>query len=197
MRGDLVRIPVAVVVFAMSVLVACSGLSSPSPAGPSTASASAPSVAFPSATTTSDLLRDLLALLPQEGTYVERLAACLRAAGWEAEVGDDGESVSFDHGTEANRDEFRQDKRACDVVVPPPPVVPLTDSEIRAMYAYWLEMRDCLANLGYLTSDPPMEDEFVRTWATGPWSPYLDLPGRALDRADDRCPQSPAWLDDR
>ncbi len=65
------------------------------------------------------------------------------------------------------------------------------------MYAYWLEMRDCLANLGYLTSDPPMEDEFVRTWATGPWSPYLDLPGRALDRADDRCPQSPAWLDDR
>jgi hypothetical protein len=143
-----------------------------------------------------DLLRDLLAVLPKEGTYLERLAACLRTWGWDAEVSEDGESLTYDYADESNRREFGLNKRACDVVVPPPPVVPLTDAEIRAVYRHFVKMRVCLADLGYATSEPPTEDEFVRTWATGPWSPYLDLPGRALERVEDTCPQSPPGVDD-
>ena len=187
MRSGLIRIPLAVVASAMSVLVGCSGALPPS-------STPFQTVASPSAAA-DDLLRDLLALLPREGTYFERLAACLRASGWEAEVSDDGESLSYSFANESNRDEFQRDQRACDVVVPPPPVVPLTDAEVRAAYAHWVEMRRCLATLGYMTSEPPTEDEFVRSWATGPWSPYLDLPARALERVEDRCPQSPPGMD--
>ncbi|MGI8659188.1 MAG: hypothetical protein ACR2K4_10560 [Candidatus Limnocylindria bacterium] len=110
-------------------------------------------------------------------------------------MADDGESLSYSYGDPSRRLEFAEDKRACDIVVPPPPIVPLTEAEIRGMYAYWVEMRQRLADLGYVTSAPPSVEEFVRTWkASGPWSPYLDVPGRALERIEQDCPQSPPGL---
>lgn len=171
------------------VLAACS-VTSPPPTSVPTPESARPAAADP-------LLRDLLALLPRDATYLERLASCFRAAGWEAEVSDDGESLAYEFYTESNRVAFQQDKRVCDVLVPPPPLVPLTDAEIRAVYAHWVEMRACLATFGYITSEPPTEEEFVLSWATtGPWSPYLDVPGRALEQVEDRCPQSPPDLED-
>jgi hypothetical protein len=139
------------------------------------------------------LIRDLRDQLPADGTYFERLAVCLREAGWSAEASEDGESMTFDYFEESNRAEYERDKRICDVVVgQPPPPEPLTESEIRAVYDYWVLMRDCIAEMGYLTSEPPTHDEFIRSWdAEDPWSPYLDIPPHAFDRVEARCPQSP------
>lgn len=141
-----------------------------------------------------DLIRDFLGLIPgREAPYLERLAACLRSQGWDAEVIEDGEAIRFDYGSAANRGAYDASKRACDVAVPPPPVEPLTDDGILAVHAHWIDMRGCLVGLGYAISEPPPVETFLRAWkANGDiWSPYLDLSIRGPEATEDVCPQQP------
>lgn len=112
--------------------------------------------------------------------------------------------MSFDFGSQDQRPAFEADKAACEQRIgTPPPPEPLTDAQVRAQYQHLVEMRTCLLRLGYPTSNPPPEDAFVETWRAAelrpgedgrvvedaPWSPFLDVPGPALEEVADQCPQ--------
>jgi hypothetical protein len=86
-------------------------------------------------------------------------------------------------------------KRACEAEIGVPPTAqPLSESEIKARYDYLVQARECLLDLGYSISDPPSIDEFLDTWATGPWTPYSDLADQTnqqqWENANQRCPQT-------
>lgn len=128
---------------------------------------------------------------PSPEEYLPRLAECLRDAGYDAEMMDDG-SLRYDYGSQDRRGAFMQARDACDRAIGTPALPePLSEAEIRARYAYLVDMRDCLMRLGYAISTPPPLDAFVETWDTGPWSPYNDVPGNVLGEIEQRCPQVP------
>jgi hypothetical protein len=120
--------------------------------------------------------------------WLDSVFECLREAGWNANPTFDG-GWTVDVPPE-HRPAFRTAQSACEAKVGPmPAVVPLTQEQIIHRYAYLLEMRACLINLGYEISEPPSLKEFVDTWATGPWSPYLDLPTGPTPETERSCPQ--------
>lgn len=128
---------------------------------------------------------------PSPEEYLPRLAECLRDAGYDAEMMDDG-SLRYDYGSQDRRAAFMQARDACDRAIgTPAQPEPLSEAEIRARYAYLVDMRVCLMRLGYAISTPPPVDTFVDKWDTGPWSPYNDVPGSALGEIEQRCPQVP------
>jgi hypothetical protein len=175
---------------AMLTIAACASVEPPPSASPTPTLAPRAGTSVPQPA--DQLVRDLLALIPGgEVRYLERLAACLRSQGWDAEVIEDGQALRFSYFVEANREAYEASKRACDVAVPPPPVEPLPDDGIRAVFAHWVAMRGCLAGLGNATSEPPSEQTFLGEWkANGDiWSPYLDLPIHGLEATEDACPQ--------
>jgi hypothetical protein len=125
--------------------------------------------------------------------YLPALAACLREAGFEAEVRTDG-ALEYNYGSEDQRPAFEEAQAGCysSLGVPPAPE-PLTEVEIRAQYHSLLSVRSCLMELGYAISEPPSEDVFVETWASGGWSPYDDIVNVRQETWDDlnrRCPQT-------
>jgi hypothetical protein len=159
------------VVVVLMLLVACS----------TTPVSSSPSQALPVVTTDED--------------FLEAVSRCLRDAGWKAEVGEDGDSMSVDVSGE-QREAFIKAQSECEAAVgkPGPPAV-LGESEIRDRYAFLLEARQCLLDLGYAISEPPSVDTFIESWATGPWSPYLEVADMTTQQewqeANDKCPQTP------
>jgi hypothetical protein len=159
------------VVVVLMLLVACS----------TTAVSSSPSQALPVVTTDED--------------FLEAVSRCLRAAGWKAEVGDDGDSMSVDVSGE-QREAFIKAQSECEAQVgKPAPPAALGESEIRDRYAFLIEARKCLLDLGYAISEPPSVDTFIESWATGPWSPYLEVADMTTQQewqeANDKCPQTP------
>lgn len=128
--------------------------------------------------------------------YFHRQADCLRAAGWDAQVNAAGDGLSVASLPQEQRPAFMQALTECkERIGLPPPAEPLGDSEIRATYRYWLEMRECLMDLGYTISEPPSQDAFVESWSTGPWSPYNDVVDQASEgdweELNRKCPQVP------
>jgi hypothetical protein len=120
--------------------------------------------------------------------WLDSVFECLSEAGWNV-------SPTFDGGWTVEvpperQAAFRTARLACEAKVGPmPPAVPATQEEIIHRYAYLLEMRTCLIRLGFTISEPPPLKEFVDTWATGPWSPYLDLPSGPTPATERSCPQ--------
>jgi hypothetical protein len=49
--------------------------------------------------------------------------------------------------------------------------------------------------LGYTISEPPTEETFADSYATGPWSPFNEVADQATtqqawNEANDKCPQA-------
>jgi hypothetical protein len=89
----------------------------------------------------------------------------------------------------------------CDASYPIDPVLtqPLSDEEIRYLYAYNVSVLvPCLADEGYQVSDPPSEQTYLEEFGTpGAWIPYAEIsPSSAeeLARLGDACPQNPTGL---
>jgi hypothetical protein len=134
--------------------------------------------------------------------WLQRIAGCLRDKGWDA-------TIEWDGGMHASvgpdrQAAFEADKLACwDVFGGPPPYVPPTDAQIRAIYDYWAhDLRDCLIGMGYAIGEPPSKQEFLRTYPrtegvveSGPWSPYSELPENlgphSWREVNETCPQAP------
>ncbi len=165
-------------------IVACGSSTLP----PSAADISNPSAGAPSPSTAAPLYTGP----PDE--YFPRLAACLQAAGFVAEVVEGGQALQYSYGSEAQRPAFEQAKAECDqeIGVPPPPSM-LSEAEIRERYAFLVEARACLIAAGHDLPEPPSEDAFVESWATHPWSPFNDLPSMSTEAwasLIEECPQA-------
>lgn len=117
------------------------------------------------------------------------LVACLRDAGWDVVINGTGDGFSVGSISREQQPALEAARITCDKRVgPAPPPRQLSDAEIRERYQFLLGVRECLIDAGFYVSEPPSEDVFVESWATGPWSPYDGIGD--LDRALDGCPQN-------
>lgn len=127
--------------------------------------------------------------------YIAAVAGCLRDGGWNVRT-DGAGGLSADIPAE-QRPAFLAARESCGATLgEPPPVAPLSEVEIRARYAYLLEARGCLIDLGYTIGEPPTLDHFLESYTSGPWSPFNDLAGQTTsqaewDKANQSCPQIP------
>lgn len=131
--------------------------------------------------------------------WLTTLKACLSDAGWETNVDFAQNAISPISLPEDQNDAFMSASQNCEQQVGKAPNdVPMTIDSAAAIYDHLVEMRSCLlTNFHYETSQPPARSVFVDDYLAGraPWSPYLDLPDRALSGAEwqqinIKCPQS-------
>lgn len=120
--------------------------------------------------------------------WLDAVFGCLRQSGWNVNpTFDGGWTIELPPGRIAA---FGAARAVCQAKVGPiPPIVPLNQRQIIHRYAYLLEMRACLMSLGHEISEPPPLQEFIETWPTGPWSPYLDLAVGPTEETERMCPQ--------
>ena len=174
---------VAVVVASVLTVVACAPSPSPSPSVEPLASPSSPVSARPSP----------LAFTGTMDEYIAAVTSCLRDAGWNLRT--DGVGGLSADITAEQRPAFLAANKSCQARLgEPPPVAPASEAEIRARYAYLLEARDCLSNLGYTMGEPPTLELFLESYTSGPWSPFNDLADQTTsqaqwDQANQACPQ--------
>ena len=165
-------------------VVACAPSPSPSPSVESPVSPTSPVSAGPSPFAFTGSIEE----------YIAAVASCLRDAGWN--VNADGVGGSADITAE-QRPAFLAARESCGATLgEPPPPVPVSEAEIRARYAYLLEARDCLIDLGYAIGAPATLDHFLDSYASGPWSPFNDLADQTTsqaewEQANQACPQAP------
>lgn len=117
------------------------------------------------------------------------VASCLREAGWNVKT--DGSADI----TAEQRPAFMAAREACGATLGElAPVAPLSEAEIRARYAYLLEARDCLIELGYTIGAPPTLDRFLDSYMSAPWTPFSDFETTSQaewDQVNQACPQAP------
>jgi len=156
--------------FSVAVLVACGPMPSP--------------VNSPSARVSSGV----------EG-WTTAMTGCLRDAGWDVVADPAGDGFSVNGLSGEQRPAYIAAEGKCEQQVgPPPPAVPLDEAQIRERYGFLLDARECLIGLGYSISEPPSEEAFLESWATGPWSPYNDVvdsvSSEQWEEINAACPQS-------
>lgn len=135
-----------------------------------------------------------------EGEFDEWVALrvdCLREFGWDA-IADEG-GTSVPSVTAEQREEFIGDLDRCtEEIGALPPPEPLTEEQIRLVYAHQLVTKECLEAEGYEISEPPSVERFIDTYDTEPWHAYDDLPSgmsrTEWERLNDVCPQTPDGL---
>jgi hypothetical protein len=125
--------------------------------------------------------------------YIAAVASCLRDAGWNVKT--DGVGGFSADITAEQRPAFLAARESCGAALgEPPPLAPASEAEIRARYAYLLEARDCLIDLGYTIGEPPTLELFLESYTSGPWSPFNDLAPTSQaewDQVNQACPQIP------
>jgi hypothetical protein len=126
---------------------------------------------------------------------VTRLTAdCLQDQGFPVTVIPPGDGISFLSVPSSQNQLAQQYLEACRAGLNLPDFVYPTPEQLEVMYLYYVALRDCLIDEGYTISEPSSLDEFIESYATGPWTPYLDVQGGGAgwDSIQMKCPQSPA-----
>ncbi|MFE6967128.1 hypothetical protein ACFVAJ_18590 [Agromyces sp. NPDC057679] len=125
----------------------------------------------------------------------EVMVGCLTELGWEGLV------VGWDGGVDVSdipaeqMEKFNEDNVTCADAYP---VIPLTDQEIRDLYAAEVENSECLVARGHQMPEPPTEQTFVDTYGTP--KQWFAMIGAGPDTMDEEvyketfiaCPP-PAW----
>lgn len=137
----------------------------------------------------------------ESNAFARRLAQCLRKRGWDAETfpaGGDQLGVRAAGNIPKNQQAaWHGDMMDCNESIGPPPTPDAPDEEhIRLFYAFLLEQRECLIAEGQQISEPPSEDVFVESFATGvywtAWSEVdFDQAPSVIQALEETCPQEP------
>lgn len=117
--------------------------------------------------------------------------ACVRAQGFPVQQTGSG-GVDFSGVTEEQNQIAFAVLIACKVGLNEPPPEPLNVEQLTEVYAYRLELADCVSGRGYDVGDPPSLDRFLE--GGGVWSPYPSFSGEgpaAIASLERACPQSP------
>lgn len=120
------------------------------------------------------------------GRYVE----CARLFGAAAEI--DAQQGSIRQPYAPGRPSDQGLDADCVREVGYPPKTPeLTVPFLRGLYALLVQQADCLAEQGYVISDPPSRDDWVENYSGSSWNPLIDVDraGQDVQRADALCPQ--------
>jgi hypothetical protein len=166
------------------VLAACT--TQPTPASQSAVTAT------PGTTVTAT--QSVVEITAEPDAYIGRLAECLREAGWNVQV--DSQGGLSAHISADQRAAFMAARETCTAKAGPPPTsAPVSEADIRLRYDYLVRARECLLALGFALREPPSFEQFLDDYATGPWTPYLELADQTnqseWERANAACPQTP------
>jgi hypothetical protein len=118
---------------------------------------------------------------------------CLQENGFPVTVVSPGDGISF-HSVPVSQNQLAQQYlEACRAGLNLPEFEWPTPEQLEVMYAYYVALRDCLIDEGYAISEPPSLDPWIDSFTTGPWTPYLDVPGggSGWDSIQMKCPQAP------
>lgn len=99
-------------------------------------------------------------------------AKCLVDHGFPVTTVPPGDGISFDSVAADQIDLALDVFYACQEGLNLPVPVPADQEQIEERYSFLLELRDCVENQGYPTTNPPSLDVFVDSWNDRPWSPY-------------------------
>jgi hypothetical protein len=135
--------------------------------------------------------QDDLAKLAVEGR--EKIVDCLRERGWDVNLEVDG--WSMEGVSEQQSDAYSRDQGECqdlsglnDISVPP-----LTDDRLKDIYAYEVELADCLRSEGYDIPEAPSEQAFMDRYTTeDAWFAYKFVEPTSEERwtaLQTSCPQ--------
>lgn len=122
-------------------------------------------------------------------------AQCLNDNGYAVAVTPAGNGLDFENLPPDTNNEAMGVAMACLAGLHLPDPVPLTEEQIRVFYDYYLELKDCLAGLGYGGPDPPAFEVFFDTFGDETmWMPFNALPSISAERFDEvnqECPEFP------
>lgn len=121
--------------------------------------------------------------------HLDYLATCVRSAGFQVEVVNQGLSAS---PGPSQVDSYREVLATCEqaaidsglVVAPRPP----SADELAAHYDAFLITHQCLIEHEYATTPAPSKEVFVDSGGQA-WHPYDALGGLEIGRAEEECPQ--------
>jgi hypothetical protein len=111
--------------------------------------------------------------------FLVAMAACLQEKGYNARVEEGGLRVGGAYDRETSKADFR----ACEERIDPArllPPLPLTRSQLEALYRYVVAQTECMREAGYPVSDPPPLQVFVDSEGSA-FDPYGDLRQRGID----------------
>lgn len=121
----------------------------------------------------------------------ERVQACVEDQGFDVELAAGGDGILYTSLPEEQRNRAAAAAEACMEAMSVPEYEPLTEEQILEVHAYWLAVAECLEAEGVEVSPAPSPEVFIEEWATGPWSPYQDVPPASESELRRQCPEAP------
>lgn len=113
------------------------------------------------------------------------LADCLRDRGWDAEL--EYGAITVEVPPE-QKTVYEADNLECLEEVGIDTGASLSESDYESIYAWHVEIAECLAGAGLPTPDVPSYEVFRSTYDTDPWIPWSQVEGPDYGRAVDACP---------
>lgn len=109
-------------------------------------------------------------------TYTRVLAGCLKDGGAVVEI-TSAVSFSAKPGPAMSDEDMAALVGRCRSEAGPPPDRPTDPDTAERVYRQLIEVRDCLRDLGYITTQPPSLETFVDEFPIthGSWHPYIGL----------------------
>lgn len=116
-----------------------------------------------------------------QAEFNDQLMSCLEGQGFTVTETDEGHEIDISGSTDDAF--FAAESECAEGLGGYPTPAPLTDGEIRDLYAQELQIADCLEGLGYEVDPPPSEDRYVEDYRasfetnTAPWTAYDNVQG--------------------
>lgn len=127
--------------------------------------------------------------------YVSTLVRCLETGGAAVEL-ENPVTFSAEPGPGMSVEAMQALMSDCREEAGPPPERDLSPETARAVFAQWLDVYECLTELGYQPDTPPSEEVFVDQFASrdGGWHPYNGLEAQLESmseqlQVEEECPQ--------
>ena len=131
--------------------------------------------------------------------WLNEMATCMKDQGWDVRVDVEQNGIISDTLPASQQASFSRGRESCEKQVGRAPNdVPMTPKLASDMYDHLLQMKDCLKDEGFQSSEPPSRSTFVEDYMSGrpPWSPFLDVPPDLTDEEWHallrKCPQAPS-----
>lgn len=125
--------------------------------------------------------------------WAQAYLTCLRDEGWNAELGDPDEGISFSFGVvdESQTGALLASQERCNQRVGRIPEPTLDDAALTRVYEALVDQHDCLAEAGFTPEEPPSLEVYIDRQKQGiaTWDPMLGVGENDYDAALDACPR--------
>ncbi|MFK4729751.1 hypothetical protein ROT00_08710 [Agromyces mediolanus] len=110
---------------------------------------------------------------------------CLLDRGWDVKL--EGTAIVGSIPTEQMA-AYQADDLECLEEAGIDPEAPLTDGQYDAIYDWYIEIEECLADAGFPVPERPSRVAFEESYDADPWIPWSVVPELDAQRAEEICP---------